>query len=192
MPNFRCLSIHHFGLFPFFSSTKIENLIRLDRLIDQSDRHINDPLCSNIPFRDSDNMLILHYILRKVFNDALLWLGAGIPNPHWLKTNQRCVVCFLIPLILMIICNIGMINRPEIYGLETPELGLSKTSFYLRSVRDPWTSLLRAVEKSKFGKKSFIGSRKRKITKVSFKSLLAHYWWQALVTIPRLLRHFRH
>ena len=65
----------------------------------------------------------------------------------------------------MIICNIGMINRTEIHRQELPDLipVLNHWS------GDPWTSLLRAVEKSKFGKKSFIGSRKRKITKVSKK-----------------------
>lgn len=48
----------------------------------------------------------------------------------------RCIVCFTIPLVLMIICNIGMIR-----------------------------SLIRAAQKSRLGKKSFIGARKRKITK---------------------------
>lgn len=72
----------------------------------------------------------------------------------------------------MIICNIGMINRLEIHGQEMPDSLLERRSRINESERsvDPWTSLLRAVEKSKFGKKSFIGSRKRKITKVSKKN----------------------
>ena len=70
----------------------------------------------------------LHCVLRETSISAQTWVTV-----HYII---RCIVCFLIPLLVMITCNIGMIR-----------------------------SLIRAARKSRLGKKSFIGARKRKITK---------------------------
>ena len=70
---------------------------------------------------------------------TLLWLReTSISAQTWVTVHYiiRCIVCFLIPLLVMIVCNFGMIR-----------------------------SLIRAARKSRLGKKSFIGARKRKITK---------------------------
>ena len=73
------------------------------------------------------------YILSWLFSTS-----TSISARSWVTVHFviRCIVCFTIPLAVMIICNIGMIR-----------------------------SLIRAAQKSRLGKKSFIGARKRKITK---------------------------